>query len=614
MKKIFLPILFFAFFNTYLCAQMSGIYTVCSDLTCDFPSISEAVDSLVSQTMNGPVTLLLSDTIITEQVTIPYIEGSGSTNTLTLRPADALPGEQPVHIVYTSTAADTNFVIAFDSAQHVIIQNIDIQAQGPDFSTCLSYLNGSRSVSINACNLISQETSTSSVIKVVDLSSDSLSISNSRILNGGSGISLFGGVGNNIKNMQITDNEFINNSLNGIEVSKGENLSIMHNYFETDNFYTDYKGIYFNNVYGYSIDRNYLYLKNGMGMDLTYSGVTDTSWISNNIIYISGFSESDDIGLGISNGNYQVACYNTVVIDSISSETSSAFSFPSATGTGSSNVVLNNNLANFAGGYAISVPDTDPLLIAGCDYNNLYGDQTSLTNYHGTDYDSLANWQLATSFDSNSVSVDPLFVDTTFIMYCAPELENAGIPVSVDHDFGNYTRDMLTPDIGAIEKNIAGWHLTAHSAEICDGESYTIDAGPVNYASYSWSNGSSEQSVELTEGGWYYLIVTDGCTEAFDSLFLDVQNCNPGQINNTDDISGITVMPNPAADRLTIQFENPAEANIEVITLGGNVVLKSKVASQQVIHLDLSSLKNGIYILKIDSEKYDYQTKIIKME
>ena len=592
---------------------MSGTYTVCNDVTCDFQSISEAVDSLVSQTMDGPVILLLGDSTITEQVTIPYIEGSSAINTLTIRPANEFSGNQPVHILFTATSVDEDFVIAFDSAQYVILQNIDIRAMDSDFATCLMITNGTRNVSIDSCSLNSQETSTSGVLIVNDILSDSLSVSNSLMLNGGYGMILTGNISSYINNMRIFGNDFINNSMGGINAFKVKNISLSNNYFKTNNAYPGYIGIYFINVSSYTLDRNYLYLKNGTGMSLTYSG-TYTSLITNNIIYISGVSATDDIGISIGNGSHQYVCFNTVVIDSISSNLSSALSFPSTAGIGNSNFFLNNNLNNFAGGYVISVEDTDPSLISACNFNNIFGDQTTLTNYLGTDYDSLANWQLATGLDSNSVSVNPFFVDTTFIMYCAPELENAGTPFEVDHDFGNYMRDTLTPDIGAIEKNITGWSLIDHSAERCDNASYTIDAGTVNYGSYNWSNGSTDRSIEVTEDGWYYVTVTDGCTEKFDSLRLIVQDCNPVRIHDNSVNYDITVMPNPAKDNLIIQFENPVEATIEVVTLQGRVVVNKKIESQNLVDLDLRSLSSGVYILKINAESYNYRKKFIKQE
>ncbi len=616
MKKFFLPVVLFASVNFHMLAQMSGAYSVCKDVSCDFESLTEAIDSLVSQSMNGPVTLFLGDSIYNEQVSIPFVQGMGSANPLTIMAAAELPGDKQVRIRYTASTVNDDYVIAFDSAQYVVVRNIFVEAQGADFAKCLSFGNGSINITIDSCELSSTPSSTSSVINVNDKYSDSLVITNTKILYGGAGITITGGVGSNVKNMQILNNEFLDNSLFGVEADKGENLTITGNYFRSDEYSASYKGLKFNNVYVYSVGQNYMYLVNGTGMEFGYSG-TDTSYIANNIIYISGYANtSDDAGISVLNGNFQFFCYNTVIIGSESSGSSKVFTFPSAAGSGTYNNILNNNLVNFSGGYTMDIIDSDASLIYMCNYNNLYSTGIPLTGYLGADYNNLGDWQAATGFDVHSLSTDPMFADTTYMVYCASELDAAGLPVSIKKDFMNYIRNAANPDIGAVERNLDDWHLEPDSALICEGTTYSIDAGMVNYGSYNWSNGSTEQSVEISDSGWYAVTVTDGCVGKSDSLFLDVHSCIPQNIKDYGNISGITVMPNPVNNRLLIKFNNLPEANtfLDIITLGGNVVLHTRMPEQPLVNVDLGSLKKGVYVVHIYSANFNYQVKLIKEE
>lgn len=87
------------------------------------------------------------------------------------------------------------------------------------------------------------------------------------------------------------------------------------------------------------------------------------------------------------------------------------------------------------------------------DYNCFYESSgtVAMINNGGSNYTmaQFANYQTATSQDSNSIATDPKVVNTYLLSPDSPCI-NAGTDVGIDFDYRNYPRDN-TPSIGAIE-------------------------------------------------------------------------------------------------------------------------------------------------------------------
>jgi len=149
--------------------------------------------------------------------------------------------------------------------------------------------------------------------------------------------------------------------------------------------------------------------------------------------------------------------------------------------------VKNNIFANsteFAGatGRAYAVYSPSAAVFAEIDYNNYYsaGPNTML-GYLTSDRVDLTEWQLATVKDTNSLSVNPLFISPNNLRTFAFDLDGTAIPiVSVTDDFFGVLRNSVTPDVGAVEFTPS-----------------TIDAGvlAVNAPTGIYSEGDSEQVI-----------------------------------------------------------------------------------------------------------------------
>ena len=78
-----------------------------------------------------------------------------------------------------------------------------------------------------------------------------------------------------------------------------------------------------------------------------------------------------------------------------------------------------------------------------------------------------------------------------------------------------------------------------------------------------------------------------------------------------------SIFPNPVKNNLTIQFPNTIYSNTEVtiITINGQVVKKQIIAQNELIdfqkQIDVTDLKNGIYLLQLHSNNYSKTLKIV---
>lgn len=81
--------------------------------------------------------------------------------------------------------------------------------------------------------------------------------------------------------------------------------------------------------------------------------------------------------------------------------------------------------------------------------------------------------------------------------------------------------------------------------------------------------------------------------------------------NDILDENSFKIYPNPTSHQLTIETDNQAEYQAQIIDLQGKMILKSTIAAAQK-EIDVSDLPNGIYILRLSSEKGQINQKFVK--
>tara|TARA_B100000768_G_scaffold92410_1_gene86381 strand:+ start:395 stop:886 length:492 start_codon:yes stop_codon:yes gene_type:complete len=87
-------------------------------------------------------------------------------------------------------------------------------------------------------------------------------------------------------------------------------------------------------------------------------------------------------------------------------------------------------------------------------------------------------------------------------------------------------------------------------------------------------------------------------------------------INNNEEFSmDITFYPNPTIDYVNFNFSNleSSDLNVLVFDYAGRVLITTKINIENYkTKLDLSSLPSGSYLIYLNTNKFNYHTKIIK--
>ncbi len=140
----------------------------------------------------------------------------------------------------------------------------------------------------------------------------------------------------------------------------------------------------------------------------------------------------------------------------------------------------------------------------------------------------------------------------------------------------------------------------------CEGETVTLDAG--TFDAYLWNTGASSQTIDVTTTGDYIIEVTDAnsCSNS-DTIHVQFDDCTG---INTIENNNLSIYPNPAQDYIVIagnakQFIE----NIQIFDITGKSV-KTVIASGAKQSVDISTLQNGVYFVKVNTSE---DVKTIRM-
>jgi len=151
------------------------------------------------------------------------------------------------------------------------------------------------------------------------------------------------------------------------------------------------------------------------------------------------------------------------------------------------------------------------------------------------------------------------------------------------------------------------------AATICAGvQSATLSVSGAN--TYSWSTGSTSANIVVTPTATATYTANGtssvtGCS-AMITVVVTVDPCTG--LNNIQGLNNsLSVYPNPNSGEFIIELNNGLNKTVEISDVTGRIIL-SNTSTKDKINVNINSLSNGIYYVKIQSEKTMNIIKVIK--
>ena len=156
-------------------------------------------------------------------------------------------------------------------------------------------------------------------------------------------------------------------------------------------------------------------------------------------------------------------------------------------------------------------------------------------------------------------------------------------------------------------------NLGQDTIAIAGGQSVVLDAG-AGFASYAWSTNASTQQISVSGAGNYMVTVTDsyGCSGS-DAIYLAVLTA----VHSLEyDGAVMQAYPNPATDKITIEFNDKISGNIHIklVSMDGKIVRTDDVSKSSGSFsriYSLSGIASGMYMLVVENEKYSSTIRVI---
>jgi gliding motility-associated-like protein len=515
-----------------------GTYTINSTQptgSINFNSFSDAALAMQCG-VTGPVVFNVAPNTgpYNEQVILPAINTS-PTQTVTFK----CNGDT---LTFAATNNDERAVIKLNGTDYVTIDSLHIKVLGASFGYGIQMMGDADHNTIKQCSItLGTDVKTTgfagivinnSINNAVDISkaafSDSNTIANNTITGGYYGITCtsrafappsYVPLGNTFTGNKIMDTYGYGIYLEGVAKSLVDSNDISQ---PTRTGFANFSGIYVkqsNSVvvspHGMQISRNKVHdlLNNGVVATLETHGIhfetvagmsAFPNIVCNNLMYHFG-GVGGQYGIYSKSSNYLKVYHNTVSLDDSIGTNSSGiitcgFGLLGNISVGSE--FKNNCITIKRGGFGtrtgIFISGNDSALRS--DYNNyLINASKGISNtgsMGGKTYSKLSDW-LAVRKDSNSVSIDPLYIyphGGDFTPGSIP-FENKGAFVGIPADINDSIRSTTKPDMGAYEFIICRPLGTPV---------LTIDSAGVNVIRFAWAPVTNATSYLVSRNGTYW--------------------------------------------------------------------------------------------------------------
>jgi hypothetical protein len=460
-SKNFTRVLFFflILFTKSIFGQLNGAYTI-GGTTPDYPTIQAAAAAVQTGGISGPVVFNIRPGTYAEKVDIGTVTGASAVNTITFKAEN----NDSTSVIITDNAGGggANYTFHIFGTDYLIIRNVTIQRPGADVnSRVISIGSNPKYLQIRNCIIQADLTNTSDEASSLihfplgSLNDSGITISNNILIGDGYGLFFKGqSAASQIALLHITNNQFIDQGSRAMQLTNVNTVDISGNDITTHSTNTTYRAVFLTRGTGaFVITNNKIIGINSGGNPIhldTCSGTAgNAGLVANNFIQTQGTGTVR--GIYIQQGSNINIFYNTINITTIGNNAVAFY----INNSGNTNLVVKNNIfVNTGGGITYRIPAGGLTGLISSDHNDLYVPVSSqyLALLDTNNISSLADWQIATNRDSNSVSGDPQFNSSIDLHSGSAVVNDLAVVVpGVVTDIDGQTRSNSTPDIGADE-------------------------------------------------------------------------------------------------------------------------------------------------------------------
>ena len=438
---------------------LSGIFTIGKSGR-DYPTFTDAVNDLVANGVCSAVTFVADTGSYNEQLYIPAISGSSSSNTVTFTSAS---GDSSTVILFSDSKTG-NRIITLDGADFICFQKMTIQSVLTDVTFDNIILENGADYSIFRNNVIRSANRSSRDININNSTVSNYNIIENNLISGGNYGIYNSGYTNHTKGTVIRHNQF-EGFYTGLLLNYQDSIIIDGNILHSINLSYGLIAIYLNypgnhcqvtnnqiNLNGYDMEGIQIYYYNG--------SASATALIANNFITLNGTTGNIAFGIYCYNCNWVNFFHNSINISGGTDKRSSGFFFSRSNSGAYGNIYCENNIVlNTAAGCAINIDSLSmlaPQYLKVSDYNNFHVSSPAIGMIGSRDVFDIKSWQFLTNYDLHSTTKLAPFVSDSDL-----HLKNYGVskvffsvlnPLKeVATDIDGDQRNLSRPVIGADE-------------------------------------------------------------------------------------------------------------------------------------------------------------------